>query len=168
MKTIHTVLGRQYHHNKPATVSFTITWRSFNTHPLTYAVMNMSKLNYKVHADIRKPLMSVIRACAVFNTGAGPNFVFRGHLPSSEGHIKSGYKTVSSDANGRELNIVGTKNLLVRFLSYVVKFDFYVCEKLATSYVLGGGFRDKFFNSIRPRKRIVELCDGARIPFVMK
>lgn len=61
-------------------------------------------------------------------------------------HIKSGDKPVLSDKNGRALNIVGTTTLLVRYGSYVVKTDFYMCEKLAAAYVLGGEFFEFFDN----------------------
>lgn len=83
-------------------------------------------------------------------------------------HIKSGDNPVISDANGRSLNIVGTTTFFVRFGVYMVEVYFYVCEKLAAEYVLGGDLCDKFFNSIKPRECIIVLYDGTKITIINK
>lgn len=75
--------------------------------------------------------MSKIRTCVVLDVRYGPNLVFLSHCPRTNSHIKSGNIPVVTDANGRTLNIVGTTTLFVRLVSYVVKVDFYKCEKLA-------------------------------------
>lgn len=87
----------------------------------------------------------------LLDTGGGPNLYFRGHVQSTDVHINPGDDKFISYANGRSLNILGTTTLFERFGSYVVKVDFYACEKLATAYVLCGDFCNMFFNSIKPR-----------------
>lgn len=49
-----------------------------------------------------------------------------------------------------------------------MKFPFYVCERLATSYVLDSDFCDRFLEAIKPRKRLVELEDGTPVPIVRR
>lgn len=44
--------------------------------------------------------------------------------------------------------------------------DFIVCERLAAGLVLECNFCDKFVESIRPRKRCVEMDDGSTLPLV--
>lgn len=113
INTIPTVLGLLYHHKKPATVKFSRPWRIFTTPSLTAAVMTMQKLNYKVCADIGTSRMITIITCAVLDTDLGPNFLCRGHIPSTDVHIKSRDNPFISDSNGRAINIVGTKTLIV-------------------------------------------------------
>lgn len=62
--------------------------------------------------------------CAVLDTEAGPNYVLRGYLLSTEDFISSGWKPTISDVNGGPLNILGTTAFYIRFLTYVAKFHF--------------------------------------------
>lgn len=73
-----------------------------------------------------------------------------------------------SDSNVNLLQIVGTVTLFVRFGSYVVNCDFYVIERLSTTYLLGGYFCDWFVESIKARKRVVELDDCTQIRIISK
>lgn len=66
------------------------------------------------------------------------------------------------------MNIEGKNTLFVRFGTHVVKCDFLVCEKLTTTYVLGGDFCDHFVNAIKPRKRVVELDEVTEIKIIRK
>lgn len=74
------------------------------------------------------------------NTGEGPNLVRRGDLISAEVHIRPCLKPITRDVNGLARNVVGTKEIYIRFVTYVVKCHIYVLEILATAYVLGGYF----------------------------
>lgn len=112
--------------------------------------------------------MIKIRTWEVLDNMIGPSFVFRHHLPNREVQIKFEDKPVIIDANFRSLNIVDTVTLFVRFWSYVVKVCFYVCDKLATVYVLGGEFFDKVFNYVKLRESIVELYDETKSPIIRK
>lgn len=83
---------------------------------------------------------STIRVCAVLETGPGLNLVHREQLPAEGRSIKIGQTPIINDANGRPVNIVGTVALYVLLGAYVLKCDSYVCEQLATPYVIGGLF----------------------------
>lgn len=58
------------------------------------------------------------------------------------------------------MNIAGKPTLFIRFETFVVKCDFLLIEQLATAYVLRGDLLYRFFNSIKQRKRVVELDDA--------
>lgn len=168
LESIPTILSSRKEKRGPNPIQLERPWRRFKQGSGTEAVMAMSRRNYKVYADMGITSRSTLRVCAVLDTGAGPNFVHRDKLPKGHAQIRRGETPLINDANGRPVNIVGTVSLYVRFGSYVVKCDFYVCEHLATSYILGGDFCDRFVNAIRPRKRTVELDDGTEIPIVRK
>ena len=45
---------------------------------------------------------------------------------------------------------------------------FIVCERFAAPVILGCEFNDKFVQSIYPRRKVVQLDDGTKIPIVRK
>lgn len=89
-------------------------------------------------------------------------------VPTSCSNIKTVQVPNCNYSNGQPVNIVGTVSLNVRFGSYVVRCDFFLCEHFTTTYVLGGDFFDRFVNAIKPRKKIVELDNGTEVPIVRK
>lgn len=130
--------------------------------------MKMSKRNYKIYAEIGISKERKLRTCAVLDTGAGPNFDGIIYFPRTDMLIRTVPSPIISDTNGRPITLLGTATLFVLFGTYVVKFDLLVCKQLATDYVLGGDFWDRFMNSIRSRKRVLELDDGTKILIVRK
>lgn len=146
-----TILSKRTRKDKHNHLTLQRLWRRKTPPPLTFSVMFMSKRNYRVISDVSSTSKCTIRVCAVLNTSAGPNFVRRGDLPSTDVQISSGLKQTISDAICRPLNEVGTSALYVRFGSYEVKCHFYVLERLSISYVLGGDFCDRFVEAINPR-----------------
>lgn len=96
-----------------------------------------------------------MRVSALLDTGVGPKFVRRRDLPSTDVQISVGLKPTTSDANCRNVNIARTAALYVRYGTYIVKINFYVCERLGTDYVLGGEFCDMFVETIKPRQCLV-------------
>lgn len=73
-----------------------------------------------------------------------------------------------SDENGHLLEISGTISLFLRFGSYVIKTDFYVCEQLETIFILGDEVFELCVECLRPREKTVELEDGTVILIVRK
>lgn len=80
--------------------------------------------------------------------------------------ISSWSRHIIRVANGRPLYIMGMNYLYVRIGRYVVRCNSYVCEKLATAYVLVGDFCDRFIEAIKPRKRLIKFEDGTQVPIV--
>lgn len=66
------------------------------------------------------------------------------------------------------MNLAGKTTLFVRFGMYVVNKYFFVCDQLATAYVLGGDFLDRFLKYIQTPMRIVDINYGTEIPIVRK
>lgn len=74
----------------------------------------------------------------------------------------------SSDENEHLLKISGTILIFLKFGTYVVKTDVYVCEGLSGHYILGGDFLYQLVEDIKPQKKTVELDDGTDDPIVQK
>ena len=73
-----------------------------------------------------------------------------------------------ADANGRPLRTSGQIPLVVRLGNRTMKCTFIVCERLAAPVILRCEFNDRFVQAIYPRRKLVELDDGTKVPIVRK
>lgn len=123
----------------------------------------MSRRNYRVYEDIGNTQQEIFRKFAVLDTGEVSNFVKAKKLPKKGVYTMIGGNQNHSDENGHPLKILGTVRLFLILVSYVVKYELFVCENLDTSYVLGRDFSNIFVEDIKPRNRVVELDDREQI-----
>ena len=130
----------------------------------------MARRNYKIAAYIGLHKSSLARFVVVLDTGAGSSFIRQALIPESyRKHIKPLDDQFNvKDANNRRVVIAGTINLTVQVgkRREVVKFN--VVERLGTDVILGCDYCDKHVESIRPRKRLVELDDGSTVPILKR
>ena len=109
------------------------------------------------------------RKVSILDTGAGPNFIRRSDISEgAEQDIRPAAFPDICDANNRPLITSCLLRLLVRLGRYLVEVEFIVCERLATTMILGADFCDRYVEAIRPRKKQVELDDGTIVPIVRK
>ena len=102
-------------------------------------------------------------------TGAGSNFVRADALPKGwESLLEPGEVPTIADANGRPLRTSGSVTLAVPLATRTMKCKFIVCERLAAPVILGCDVNDKFVEAIYPRRKVVELYDGTKVPIVRK
>ena len=110
----------------------------------------------------------MVRQLTILDTGAGSNFVRADALPKGwERLLEPGEVPTIADANGRPLRTSGSVTLVVR-LATRMKCKFIVCERLAAPVILGCDFNDTFVEAIYPRRKVVELDDGTKVPIVRK
>ena len=129
----------------------------------------LSPRNYKVYADLGLSPSILVRQLTILDTGAGSNFVRVDTLPPGwEALVIPGEIPTIADANGRPLRTSGQIPLVVRLGDRTMRFIFIVCERLAAPVILGCEFNDKFVEAIYPRRKVVELDDGTKIPIVRK
>ena len=129
----------------------------------------LSRRNYKVYADLGLTTSITVRQLTILDTGAGSNFVRTDTLPKGwESLLEPGEIPTFADANGRPLRAYGTVTLVVRLATRTMKCKFIVCERLAAPVILGCDFNDKFVEAIYPRRKMVELDDGTKVPIVRK
>ena len=145
-------------------------WRRIINKKEPETVFVLAKRNYKVYAYLGLTKKSTNRYMVVLDTGAGSSFIRRNALPSEAWKlIRPLHSTVRiRDANNRSLNIQGTVNLTCTVGGRSEIVTFYVVERLATEVILGCDYCDKHVESIRPRRRLVEMEDGSTVPIVRR
>ncbi len=130
----------------------------------------LAKRNYKVHAYLGLTSKRTTRFTVVLDTGAGSSFIRKDCLPPDvQKLIKPLHSAVKiKDANNRRVNLVGRINLVCQIGTRSEIVTFYVAERLATTVILGCDFCDRYIESIRPRRRLIQLDDGSTVPIVRK
>ena len=132
-------------------------------------VCTLSRRNYKVYADLGLTTSIIVRSFTILDTGAGSNFVRTDTLPKGwESLLEPGEIPTIADGNGRPPRTCGAVTLVVRLATRANKCKFIVCERLAATVILGCDFNDIFVEAIYPRRKMVELDDGAKVPIVTK
>jgi len=105
----------------------------------------------------------------ILDTGAGPNLIREDEL---DGDLTDLVKKKSTpelyDANKNPLEVTGTIDLTVQLGTRTLVASFLVVPKLAVPALLCADFCDEHVETIRPRRRIVELDDGTTIPIVRR
>ena len=82
--------------------------------------------------------------------------------------VFSGEIATMADANGRPLRMSGKVPLVVQRGDRTMRCTFIACERLAAPVNLAYDFNDKFVGANYPRRKLVELDDGTKIPIVRK
>ena len=137
--------------------------------PTPATVITLSRINYKFYADLGLTPAILLRQLTILDTGAGSNFVRADTLPPGwESLVTLGAVPTIADANGRPLRTSGQIPLVVRLCNRTMKCTFIVCERLAAPVILGCEFNDRFVEAIYPRRKLVELDDGTKVPIVRK
>ena len=81
--------------------------------------------------------------------------------------IPGAFLTIA-DANGRPFRTSRQIPLVVRLGIRAMKFTLIVYERLAAPVILGCEFNNRFVEAIYPRRKLVELNDGTKVPIVRK
>ena len=132
-------------------------------------VCTLYRRNYKVYAVFGLTTSIIVRQLTILDTGAGSKFVRTDTLPKGwESLLEPGEIPTIADANGRPLRTCGAVTLVVRLATHTLKCKFIVCERLAAPVILGSDFNHKFVEAIYPRRKMVELYDGTKVPVVRK
>ena len=133
------------------------------------AIFTMTKGNYRVYASIGLSYSLMRRMLTILDTGAGPNLIREDEL---DGDLTDLVKKKSTpelyDANKNPLEVTGTIDLTVQLGTRTLVAPFLVVPKLAVPALLCADFCDEHVETIRPRRRIVELDDGTTIPIVRR
>lgn len=129
----------------------------------------LSKRCYKVFALIGENRKFMYQHLTVLDTGACPNFIRADKIPpGSSATIQGRQGPSAADANGRPLTITGIISLLARIGQRLQTVNFFGCERLAATVILGCDFNDKHVEAIYPRWLEIELVDGTTVPIVRK
>ena len=149
-------------------------WRK-NTLPLARGVdhpetvLSLSRRNYKVYADLGISTSILVRQLTILDTGQAPiSYLSTRSRPGWEALVIPGAIPTIADANGRTLRTSGQIPLVVRLGDRTMRCTFIVCQRLAAPVILGCEFNDKFVEAIYPRRKLVELDDGTKVPIVCK
>ena len=102
------------------------------------------------------------RYVTILDTGAGSSYVRKDILPDKIMPLIGPLKTTINikDAGNKRVDISGSIDLTVQLGTRQEVIQFYVVERLSTDVILGCDFCDKHVETIRPRRRIVELDDS--------
>lgn len=142
-------------------------WSRFRRLESPTKILVLTRKNYKVHADIAPTVGLMRRTVAVFYTGADPNLIRNSELPPGmEAAIIQGPSWDLVDANNRPPRTVGLIRLSIRLGSFLTRFEFIMCEKVAVPLILEADYCNKHVHSIFPRTRKVELADGNELPII--
>ena len=132
-------------------------------------VCTLSRRNHKVYADLGLTTPTMVRQLTLLDTGVGSNFVRADTLPEGlESLLGPGEILTIADANGRPSRTYRTVTLVVRLETRTIKCKFIVCERLVAPVILCCDFNDKFVEAVYPRRKVVELDDGTKVPIVRK
>ena len=133
------------------------------------SVCFLSPHNYKVEARIGVNSSAQHELLTVLDTGAGPNLIRAAVLPQRllQSLDSRGVVRLAS-ASKHRLDVLGVTQLVVTVGSLVTRQPFVVVRNLGTDALLGCTFADKHIESIRCRKRVVELYNGDVIPIVRR
>ena len=136
-----------------------ITWES---------VCFFSPHNYKVEARIVNS-SSQHELLTVLDTGAVPNLIRAAVLPQRllQSLDSRGVVRLASTSKHR-VDILGVTQLVVTVGSLVTRQPLVVVRNLGTDALLRCTFADKHIESIRCRKRVVELYNGDVIRYVRR
>ena len=132
-------------------------------------VLALSRRNYKVYADLGLSPSILVRHLTILETRAGSNFLRVDTLPLRwEALVIQGEIPTIADANGRPLRTSRQIPRVVRLGDRTMSYTFIFCERLAAPVISGCEFNDKFVEAIDPRRKLVELDNGTKIPIVRK
>ena len=133
------------------------------------SVCFLSPHNYKVEARIGVNSSAQHELLTVLDTGAGPNLIRAAVLPQRllQSLDSRGVVRLAS-ASKHRLDVLGVTQLVVTVGSLVTRQPFVVVRNLGTDALLGCTFADKHIESIRCRKRVVELYNGDVISIVRR
>lgn len=131
-------------------------------------MINSSRRIYKLYPDIAVTLIRALLVFPVCNNVSGPNWFLRYKLLKIGTNINLVQIHIINDANGRPVVNGVTIALQDNFGEYLVKGFFFVWQQLATYYIAGGELCDRFLNSIKLRKKVVQLDNTNGVPIVIK
>ena len=127
----------------------------------------LSPHKYKVEVRIGVNSSVQHELLTVLDTGAGPNLIRAAVLPQRllQSLDSRGVVRLAS-ASKHRLDVLGVTQLVVTVGSLVTRQPFVVIRNLGTDALLGCTLADKHIESIRCRKRAVELYNRDVIPIV--
>ena len=109
------------------------------------------------------------RVLSVLDTGASPIPIRKSELPAGlETLVSFGPTQDIGDANNWPLCTVGTIKMPARPRRFVAIAEYIVCEKPVVPVIPRADYCDRFVESIRPRKNMVELADFSEVPIVRR
>lgn len=130
----------------------------------------MIRRNYNVYANIRISRRSSRRFATIIDTGSGPILIRKDVLPE---YI---WKRITSatnnvlirDDNNSSDHVYGTIDLVGDIGGSVETIRFNVVERCESKCIIGCDYCDKNVETIRPRKSIIELEEGAIVLIIRK